>query len=108
QRRRAAGGGRAPHQPRHLALSRGAELARRRGARGEGEGHFRVRRPLAAERRARRLHEALSLPGSSTRTFVLFPLAVIAFQYAINDLRFEPWFATLLVWGYLQYYLVGR
>jgi protein-S-isoprenylcysteine O-methyltransferase Ste14 len=46
-------------------------------------------------------------PGSSTRTFVLFPLAVLAVEY-FRGFDIVPWFAPLLAWGFLQYYLVGR
>jgi protein-S-isoprenylcysteine O-methyltransferase Ste14 len=46
-------------------------------------------------------------PGSSTRTFVLFPLAVLAVEY-FRGFEFHPWFAPLLAWGFLQYHLVGR
>jgi len=46
-------------------------------------------------------------PGSSTRTFVLFPLAVLAFEY-FRGFDVVWWYAPLLAWGFLQYYLVGR
>jgi protein-S-isoprenylcysteine O-methyltransferase Ste14 len=46
-------------------------------------------------------------PGSSTRTFILFPLAVLAFEY-FRGFDLAPWFAPLLAWGFLQYDLVGR
>ena len=49
----------------------------------------------------------MKAPGSSTRTFVLFPLAVLAVEY-FRGFEFQPWFAPLLAWGFLQYYLVGR
>lgn len=56
------------------------------------------------------------LAGTSNRTFVLYPVCVIAFELllhrAIHDtwhgFRVAPWGAVLLVWGYLQYRLVGR
>jgi len=43
-------------------------------------------------------------------TFVLCPLAVIAFALALHHgrLTIVPWGAPLMVWGYLQYLLVGR
>ena len=43
------------------------------------------------------------------QTFILCPLAVLAFELAIHrgDLSFEPWGLPLLAWGYLQYLLVG-
>jgi len=46
-------------------------------------------------------------PGSSTRTFVLFPLAVLAFEY-FRGFDVVWWLAPLLAWGFLQYELVGR
>jgi protein-S-isoprenylcysteine O-methyltransferase Ste14 len=46
--------------------------------------------------------------GSSLRTFVVVPLVVLTWQWAIGPLHFDPWFAPLLAWGYLQYKLVGR
>jgi protein-S-isoprenylcysteine O-methyltransferase Ste14 len=36
------------------------------------------------------------------------PLVVLAWQWTIGRLQFDPWFAPLLAWGYLQYKLVGR
>jgi len=52
----------------------------------------------------------VSLGGTSFRTFVLYPVLVVAFELWSNDgrLRLEPWFLPLLAWGYLQYHLVGR
>ena len=49
----------------------------------------------------------MKAPGSSTRTFVLFPLAVLAFEY-FRGFEVVWWCAPLLAWGFLQYYLVGR
>jgi protein-S-isoprenylcysteine O-methyltransferase Ste14 len=46
--------------------------------------------------------------GSSLRTFFVVPIVVLAWQWAIGRLHFDPWFAPLLAWGYLQYKLVGR
>jgi len=46
-------------------------------------------------------------PGSSTRTFVLFPVAVLAVE-AFRGFDILWWFAPLLAWGFLQYELVGR
>src|SRR5512138_3502268 len=48
--------------------------------------------------------------GSSLRTFIVVPIVVIAWELVLNhgQLRFEPWFLPLLLWGYLQYKLVGR
>lgn len=43
------------------------------------------------------------------QTFVLCPLAVIAFEYAWQGgkLVVVPWGTPLLLWGYLQYKLIG-
>ena len=42
-------------------------------------------------------------------TFILCPLAVIAFELALHGgLTIVPWGAPLMAWGYLQYLLVGR
>ena len=49
----------------------------------------------------------MKAPGSSTRTFVLFPLAVLGFEY-FRGFTIVWWFAPLLAWGFLQYSLVGR
>ena len=49
----------------------------------------------------------MKAPGSSTRTFILFPPAVLAFEYW-RGFDVVWWFAPLLAWGFLQYYLVGR
>jgi protein-S-isoprenylcysteine O-methyltransferase Ste14 len=48
--------------------------------------------------------------STPVRTFLLYPLAVIAFELAIRrgDLVFVPWGALLLAWGYLQYRLTGN
>jgi protein-S-isoprenylcysteine O-methyltransferase Ste14 len=48
--------------------------------------------------------------GSSLRTFVVVPLVVLVWELLVNHgtLRFEPWFLPLMIWGYLQYRLVGR
>lgn len=44
------------------------------------------------------------------RTFVLFPLLVLAFEAARYGgwPPIRPWGAIFLLWGYLQYRLVGR
>jgi protein-S-isoprenylcysteine O-methyltransferase Ste14 len=44
------------------------------------------------------------------QTFVLSPMAVIGFElvWRGGELTFVPWGVPLLVWGYLQYQLVGR
>jgi len=43
------------------------------------------------------------------QTFVLCPIAVAAVELALHGgtLQFVPWGCLLLVWGYLQYLLVG-
>ncbi len=49
------------------------------------------------------------LKSTSRRTFVVYPLAVVAIELALRagDLAFVPWGLPLLVWGYLQYRLCG-
>lgn len=49
-------------------------------------------------------------PGTSLRTFVLYPIIVVGWEWLLNDgrLNIEPWFLPLLVWGFLQYRLVGK
>lgn len=44
------------------------------------------------------------------RTFVIYPLCVIAFELARHGgtIIFVPWGTLLLTWGYLQYRLVGN
>src|SRR5215470_12183285 len=43
------------------------------------------------------------------QTFILYPLAVIAFELALHGrLTIVPWGMPLMAWGYLQYLLVGR
>lgn len=48
--------------------------------------------------------------GSSTRTFIVLPVVVLAWELLWNHgtLRFDPWFLPVMAWGYLQYKLVGR
>src|SRR5665213_36890 len=43
------------------------------------------------------------------RTFALYPVCIIMFELAFKGARFgiDPWGLPLLVWGYLQYRLVG-
>lgn len=52
----------------------------------------------------------MRLGGTSFRTFVFYPLLVVAFELWLNDgrLRLEAWALPLLAWGYLQYRLAGR
>ena len=44
------------------------------------------------------------------RTFVIYPVVALAWEFAIDRSEFQPnlWFAPLMVWGYLQYRLCGR
>ena len=48
--------------------------------------------------------------SSSLRTFIVIPLVVLAWELLLNHgaPRFQPWFLSLMAWGYLQYKLVGR
>lgn len=50
------------------------------------------------------------LRRTPVQTFILCPLAVIAFEFALHRgaPTIVPWGALLLLWGYLQYRLVGR
>jgi hypothetical protein len=50
------------------------------------------------------------LGSTSFRSFLLYPVVVVAWELALNrgTLRFEPAFLPLLAWGYLQYRLVGK
>lgn len=50
------------------------------------------------------------LKSTSNRTFVVYPIAVIAIELLLRrgNLAFVPWFAPLLPWGYLQYRLAGN
>lgn len=61
-----------------------------------------------ARRRPRTLKRWLK--STSNRTFVLYPLAVIAFELVRNGgtLQLVPWGLPLLLWGYLQYRWSGQ
>jgi protein-S-isoprenylcysteine O-methyltransferase Ste14 len=50
------------------------------------------------------------LKSTPNRTFVLYPVLVILFELAITRGRLvlSPWAIGLLLWGYLQYRLVGN
>ena len=50
------------------------------------------------------------LGRTPVQTFILCPLAVIAFELALHSGRLTvvPWGAPFMAWGYLQYLLVGR
>jgi protein-S-isoprenylcysteine O-methyltransferase Ste14 len=47
--------------------------------------------------------------GTSNRTFIVYPIAVIAFELGLHRsaLIVNPAGTILIVWGYLQYRLVG-
>jgi hypothetical protein len=49
------------------------------------------------------------LRKSPVQTFLLVPLATIAWEWAVTGtVRAQPVFAPLMLWGYLQYRLCGR
>jgi protein-S-isoprenylcysteine O-methyltransferase Ste14 len=50
------------------------------------------------------------LKSTSRRTFVLYPVCIIAIELVVRggDLVFVPWGLPFLVWGYLQYRLGGQ
>ena len=50
------------------------------------------------------------LKSTSRRTFVLYPLMIIALEFSLrgSELAIDLWGLPLLVWGYLQYRLVGK
>lgn len=49
------------------------------------------------------------LKSTSRRTFVVYPICIFAIEMAIHrgDPVIVPWGAVLLLWGYVQYRLVG-
>jgi phospholipid methyltransferase len=49
------------------------------------------------------------LSRTPVRTFVLYPLITIAWEFVIGGgtLRLQYWFLPLMLWGYLQYRLCG-
>ena len=49
------------------------------------------------------------LASTSNRTFVAWPVALLALEAIVQGAmpRIEPWGAPLLAWGYLQYRAVG-
>lgn len=59
----------------------------------------------ALQRRLRRW-----LKSTSNRTFALYPVLIGIVEFALHgpDMRFVPWGMPLLVWGYLQYRLIGN
>jgi protein-S-isoprenylcysteine O-methyltransferase Ste14 len=48
--------------------------------------------------------------STSNRTFIVYPIAVLAFEEGLHRgmAQIHPWGAVLLLWGYLQYRLVGN
>jgi protein-S-isoprenylcysteine O-methyltransferase Ste14 len=48
------------------------------------------------------------LRRSPVQTFVLVPLATLAFELAMGTLRFAPIFLLVMAWGFAQYRLCGR
>jgi len=50
------------------------------------------------------------LRSTSFRTFFLCPVIVVNWELLLNrgQLRLQPGFLPLLVWGYLQYRLIGQ
>jgi protein-S-isoprenylcysteine O-methyltransferase Ste14 len=55
-------------------------------------------------------HLVIWLRRTPVQTFILCPLAVIAFELAFHAgyPTIVPWGAPLMAWGYLQYLLFGR
>lgn len=53
---------------------------------------------------------ARRLRRTSFRTFILYPLIIVAWEWLLNGgrLHIRPWYLPLLVWGYLQYWLIGK
>jgi protein-S-isoprenylcysteine O-methyltransferase Ste14 len=49
------------------------------------------------------------LKSTSNRTFVLYPVCIAVFEFALHgrDMGIVPWGLPLLAWGYLQYRLCG-
>src|SRR4051812_37577889 len=45
---------------------------------------------------------------SPTQTFILVPLATIAWEWALGTLHVQLLFLPVMIWGYLQYRLCGR
>ena len=52
----------------------------------------------------------MRLSGTSFRTFVVYPVLIVAWELWLNDgrVRLQSWFLPLVAWGYLQYRLAGR
>jgi protein-S-isoprenylcysteine O-methyltransferase Ste14 len=47
------------------------------------------------------------LRKSPVQTFLLLPLATIAFELALGPLNIRPIYLPVMIWGYLQYRLCG-
>lgn len=50
------------------------------------------------------------LKSTSRRTFVLYPLCIVAIEIVLRrgEIQVVPWGIPLLLWGYLQYRFVGN
>jgi len=48
------------------------------------------------------------LRRSPVQTFILVPLAVLAWEWALGSLRLQALGLLLMAWGFAQYRLVGR
>jgi protein-S-isoprenylcysteine O-methyltransferase Ste14 len=48
------------------------------------------------------------LRRSPVQTFILVPLAVLAWEFALGDVTFQPAGVLPMLWGFAQYRLVGR
>ncbi len=48
------------------------------------------------------------LRKSPVQTFLLVPLATVAWEWALGTLHVELVFLPVMIWGYLQYRLCGR
>src|ERR671936_727190 len=48
------------------------------------------------------------LRKSPVQTFLLVPLATIAWEWALGALHVQPPFLLLMLWGFLQYRFCGR
>jgi len=61
-------------------------------------------------KRAKRRSLLRYLKSTSRRTFVLYPLLILAIEIILTRgaLQINLWGVPLLIWGYLQYRLVGK
>lgn len=48
--------------------------------------------------------------GSSTRTFILYPIVIVAWELIVSSGRIglNPLYLPIIAWGYLQYRLCGQ